>query len=228
MIVPLAFPTSPVLCSLAFAASALVTVAAHALGHRPLVYVFKPLSTALLLLLVAVGPSFFSSRYAAAILAGLFFSLLGDVFLMLRSDHFRSGLFSFLLAHACYLVAFLSDSPLARPLLPFALCLAVGGSVLPALWSGIPRRLRPPVVAYVALLLVMAGQATSRAVTLHSAPALHAGLGAALFVLSDSLLAWNRFRNPLPAAQALIHATYFPAQWLIAISTYAAWPSAAL
>ena len=51
-------------------------------------------------------------------------------------------------------------------------------------------------------------------------------LGAALFVLSDSLLAWNRFRNPFPAAQALIHATYFPAQWLIAISTYLAWPVA--
>jgi uncharacterized membrane protein YhhN len=226
VIVSVAFPAPPVLCSLAFGASALVTVAAHALGHRPLVYVFKPLSTVLLLLLVAVGPSFFSSRYAAAILAGLFFSLLGDVFLMLPSDPFRSGLFSFLLAHACYLVAFLGDSPLARPLVPFALCLAVGGSVLPALWSGIPRRLRPPVVTYVALLLVMAGQAASRAAHLHSDAALHACLGAVLFVLSDSLLAWNRFRNPIPAAQALIHLTYFPAQWLIAISTWAAWPGA--
>ena len=180
-------------------------------------YVFKPLATALLLLLVAT--SFPSSRGAAAILAGLFFSLLGDVFLMLPSDRFRSGLLSFLLAHACYLFAFTRDSPVAVPLPPFVLCLAVGGAVLPALWSGIPRRLRPPVVAYVALLLVMAGQATSRAAHLLTAPALQAALGAALFVLSDSLLAWNRFRKPFPAAQALIHATYFPAQWLIAVST---------
>lgn len=209
----------PVLCSLAFAASAIVTVAAHALGHRPLVYIFKPLSTALLLLLVATGHSCFSSRYSVAILAGLFFSLLGDVFLMIPSDYFRSGLFSFLLAHACYVFAFMHGSPLAKPLLPFALWLAAGCSVLAPLWSGIPRRLRPPVVAYVALLLIMAGQATSRAAHLHTAPALHACLGAALFVLSDSLLAWNRFRNPFPGAQALIHATYFPAQWLIAIST---------
>ena len=220
----MAFLTYPVLCSLGIAASATVTVAAHALGHRSLVYVFKPLSTALLLLLVATGPSCFSSHYSVAILAGLFFSLLGDVFLMLPSDHFRSGLFSFLLAHACYVFAFMWDSPPATPLLPFVLCLGVGGAVLPALWSGIPRRLRPPVAAYVALLLVMAGQATSRAVHLHTTPALSASLGAALFVLSDSLLAWNRFRNPFPAAQALIHATYFPAQWLIAISTWAARP----
>jgi uncharacterized membrane protein YhhN len=216
------FLTFPVLCSLGFAASASVTVAAHALGRQAFVYVFKPLSTTLLLLLVATAPSCFSSRYAVAILAGLFFSLIGDVLLMLPSDRFRSGLSSFLLAHACYVFAFLTDSPPAAPPLPFVLCLAAGGAVLPALWSGIPRRLRPPVLAYVALLLVMAGQASSRAVHLHTPPALAACLGAAFFVLSDSLLAWNRFRRPFPAAQALIHATYFPAQWLIAIS--ATWP----
>ena len=184
-------------------------------------YVFKPLATALLLLLVAAGPSG-SSSYARAILAGLFFSLLGDVFLMLPGDRFRSGLFSFLLAHACYVFAFTRDSPFATPPLPFVLCLAAGGAVLPTLWPGIPPRLRPHVALYVALLLVMAGQAASRAAHLHTAPALYAALGAALFVLSDSLLAWNRFRRPFPAAQALIHATYFPAQWLIAISATSA------
>lgn len=210
--------TLPALCGALFAVSATMTVAAHALDRRSLVYVFKPLATALLLLLVAAGPSATSSPYTMAILAGLFFSLLGDVFLMLPSDRFRSGLTSFLLAHACYVFAFLTDSPLAAPLPPFALVLAAGGAVLPALWPGIPARLRPPVAAYVALLLVMAAQAASRAAHLHTAPALHASLGAVLFVLSDSLLAWNRFRRPFPGAQALIHATYFPAQWLIAIS----------
>ena len=214
------FLTLPVLCSLGFAVSAAVTVAAHALGRQSLVYVFKPVATALLLLLVAAGPSG-SSSYARAILAGLFFSLLGDVFLMLPADRFRSGLFSFLLAHACYVFAFTRDSPCATPPPPFVRCLALGAAVLPALWSGIPRRLRPHVIAYVAILLVMAGQAASRAAHLHTAPALQAFLGAALFVLSDSLLAWNRFRRGFPAAQALIHATYFTAQGLIAISTYA-------
>jgi len=139
----MAFLTGPVLCSLGFAASAAVAVAAHALGRRSLVYVFKPLSTALLLLLVASGgfasgPSPFSSPYAVAILSGLFFSLLGDIFLMLPSDHFRSGLTSFLLAHACYLFAFVKDSPLAVPLLPWILYFAAGCCLLPALWTGIP------------------------------------------------------------------------------------------
>ncbi|HQQ76737.1 MAG TPA: lysoplasmalogenase [Thermoanaerobaculia bacterium] len=209
---------TPVLVSVAFAAAATITVAAHALGRQPVVYVFKPLSTALLLLLVAAGSSVLSSRYAAAVFGGLFFSLLGDVFLMLPSDRFRSGLFCFLLAHASYVFAFLQDSPLATPLLPFAVWIAVGSAVFRVLWPGIPRRLRLPVAAYVAILLVMAGQASSRAGNLHTAPALQTAFGAALFVLSDSLLAWNRFRKPFPGAQALVHASYFTAQWLIAIA----------
>ncbi len=220
------FVTHPTLFSVLFAASALVTVAAQARGHRAQVYVFKPLSTGLLLLLVTSRPSCFSSTYAIAILAGLFFSLVGDVLLMLPSDNFRAGLFAFLLAHVCYAFAFLTDSPFAAPALPFLVCFAAGCFVLPLLWEGIPSRLRAPVVVYVALLLVMTSQATSRALHLHTAPAACASFGAILFLLSDSLLAWNRFRTPFPPAQALIHATYFPAQWLIALSTCAIFPFA--
>lgn len=209
--------------SVGFAASAATAVAAHARGSRTLVYVFKPLATALLAVLVAVSPGSVSSRYAAAVFAGLLFSLAGDVFLMLPADRFRQGLASFLLAHACYVFAFASDSPFASPVLPFAFGLVVAGAVLPALWPGIPGRLRPPVVVYVALLVGMAAQAASRAAHLRSGAALAAALGAGLFVASDALLAWNRFRRPLPAAQVLIHATYFPAQWLIAISACPGW-----
>ena len=216
--------TTPALISLCFAVSAAVTVAAHARRHQPLVYVFKPLSTALLLLLVASGPSCLSSPYSLAILAGLGFSLLGDVFLMLPSNRFSSGLFSFLVAHACYVYAFTTDSPFASPRAPWVVSFAIGCAFLPVLWPGVPARLRPPVAVYMVLLLVMTSQAGSRASHLGTSPAALASLGAALFLLSDALLAWNRFRRPFPAAQPLIHGTYFPAQWLIAISSWAAWP----
>jgi uncharacterized membrane protein YhhN len=36
--------------------------------------------------------------------------------------------------------------------------------------------------------------------------------------VSDAALAINRFRRPLPAAQALVLGTYFPGQLLIASS----------
>ena len=44
----------------------------------------------------------------------------------------------------------------------------------------------------------------ARAQHLHTVPSFFSSVGASLFVLSDSLLAWNRFRKPFPAAQALI------------------------
>lgn len=214
------FLTTSLLISLAAAASAFIAVAAHAGERRSVVYVFKPLTIGLLLLLVASGPSRFASPYVPAILAGLLFSLVGDIFLMLPSDHFRSGLSSFLLAHVCYIFAFLSDAPFASPLAPYVVGLGLGGGAVAALWKGIPVPLRLPVLAYVTILLVMASQATSRALNLHTASAARASLGAVLFLLSDGLLAWARFRRPFPAAKALVHGTYFPAQWLIAISTF--------
>ena len=59
------------------------------------------------IILIAVQASFNNlSRYAGFILAGLVFSLAGDVFLMLPSDQFMAGLVSFLIAHLFYIAAF--------------------------------------------------------------------------------------------------------------------------
>ena len=41
-------------------------------------------------------------------------------------------------------------------------------------------------------------------------------IGGALFMVSDTVLAVNRFALPLPAAGLWILATYWAAQWLIA------------
>jgi hypothetical protein len=49
-----------------------------------------------------------------------------------------------------------------------------------------------------------------------------AGLGAVLFVVSDSALAANRFRAQYQSAQALILSAYVAAQWLIARSVLVA------
>jgi uncharacterized membrane protein YhhN len=43
-------------------------------------------------------------------------------------------------------------------------------------------------------------------------------VGAGLFVVSDSVLATNRFVRPFHAAQAAVLSTYFAAQWMIALS----------
>jgi len=198
------------------AATAALHVRAEYRGPRWQVYLCKPLTTALLLglALLAQGSG---ARYQAAVAVGLTLSLFGDVFLMLPGDRFVAGLASFLLAHVAYLVAFTAGVPLGTApwlLAPYALA---GAAVLRLVWPRL-RRLRGPVLLYVAVIVAMAWQAAAGAWTLRTTPALLAAAGAALFVASDALLALNRFRTPFRSAQALVMSTYVAAQWLIALS----------
>jgi uncharacterized membrane protein YhhN len=210
--------------SVAAALSAALTIWGHYRAHRAVVYVCKPLTTSLILVLAVIAATARADRLAWAIVAGLALSLAGDVFLMLPRDLFRAGLASFLLAHLCYLVAFTADAPFARPTPPFILWAVVAAALLRALWPGLKASLRAPVTVYVCVLLTMAAQASSRAAALHTGPALAAAIGAALFALSDALLALDRFRRPFAPARALVRITYFAGQWLIALSAFPVWP----
>jgi uncharacterized membrane protein YhhN len=64
----------------------------------------------------------------------------------------------------------------------------------------------------------MGWQATTRWHSLNDDAALYATLGATLFMISDSILAINRFAKPFRAAEASLLTTYFAAQALIALS----------
>ena len=187
-------------------------------SRRYLVFVFKPLTTALICGVAVLPAAAFGGRYGWAVLTGLLFSLAGDVFLMLPRDRFREGLAAFLLAHLCYLVAFTEGTSFVAALWPFVLWLALGAALLRFLWPGIPPGLRPPVVVYVLTLLCMAAEANTRAIRLPVSSSLLASAGATLFVVSDGLLALDRFRTRFRAARALVQVTYFVAQGLIAAS----------
>jgi uncharacterized membrane protein YhhN len=158
-----------------------------------------------------------SSLYAWLIVAGLLFSLAGDILLMLPSDRFAAGLASFLVAHLFYITAFAADAgfgsaPLA--LLPFVL----GSAALYPLLRPNLGRLEIPVLLYMLVIAVMAWQAVARWLVVGQLGALLACIGAVLFVVSDALLALDRFHRRLPAAPALKLGTYFSGQWLIALS----------
>ena len=58
----------------------------------------------------------------------------------------------------------------------------------------------------------MAAQATSRAASRCDAAAIVAAVGAGLFVVSDSVLAFQRFCHPLEWGRILVLETYFAAQ----------------
>ncbi|MDW2980030.1 lysoplasmalogenase [Rhodanobacter sp. KK11] len=177
----------------------------------------KPLATALIFVLAWRARPAQSPRYRRWILAGIAGSLAGDVFLMLPGDLFVPGLLAFLLAHGCFIAAFLGDSRFAAPAWPLAACIAYGVVNLALLWTAIDAPLRVPVIVYVAVLAMMGGQAWARAQHGDAATRL-AARGALVFMFSDSVLAWDRFRGPLPLASLWVLAAYYLALWWIARS----------
>ena len=204
--------------TVAFVVAALFAVGdwtACARANKTLEYLCKPATLAALIaaacVLDPVGDA--HSRRVWFVVA-LVFSLTGDVLLMLQRDLFVFGLAAFLVAHVCYVVGFWTTPPGG-----FALAVSVVAVV--AIVSPLARRivravhhqpeLRPPVIAYIAVISAMLASALAIGNAL-------AAIGAALFVGSDSMIAWNRFVRPFPAAAVAIMVTYHLGQAGLVVS----------
>ena len=149
-----------------------------------------------------------SSRRALA------FGAVGDVALLGSGDAaFTAGLVSFLAGHIAWTAA-LRQRPeggrlRSRPALALPY-LAAFGSLNAYLWPRTGKD-RIPVLGYSTALLAMA-------LTALDTGSLRAGAGGALFLLSDSLLALEKFAGlQLPAHEGLVMATYTSAQALLAL-----------
>ena len=187
---------------------------------RTLVYIFKPLTTLFIIWLALIGPldpiPDYNWTYKWLIVAGLILCLAGDIFLMLPPRYFLAGLGSFLAGHWFYIAAFTLDGIsltwwLLLPLLIY------GGFVYTLLHPHLGK-MRWPVIVYIIFILLMAWAALGRWSTVGSYSAALAVAGAILFVISDSVLALDRFRQKFPAARLVVLSTYWAAQWLIAYS----------
>ncbi|MBV8621076.1 MAG: sterol desaturase family protein [Curvibacter sp.] len=176
-------------------------------------HLFKPLAMVLALVLcLRHRPA--SPTAPPWLLLALTACLVGDVCLMFPGG-FIPGLAAFLLGHAAYLLHFRRDAPWfpsRRALLATGLA---GLLMLAVLWPHLDTVLRLAVPLYVAAISLMAGQALGRAAWLRSPSALGAAAGALCFMLSDSLLAIDRFVSPLPAAPLWVLSSYYLAQILI-------------
>ncbi|GAA0760568.1 lysoplasmalogenase [Ideonella azotifigens] len=203
----------------AISAALAIAAAPWALNRPWLNFAFKPLTT--LLLIAWAWPRGRQHPARTALLAGLWLSLGGDVALMWPQQGFLPGLICFLLAHLAYMFGFTRGPGRcvwAPGLLLYGLVAAV---VLSRLWPGVPTDLQLPVVVYVLALAGMAGLALGR--WWHgrgdqaAAPWLRrAALGGALFMLSDAILATNKFRPPVPLDTLWVLASYWLAQACIA------------
>lgn len=197
---------------------------AVATRNKPLEFFAKPAVVALLLVWLwnQTGLIWPVGLFAC----GLFFSLLGDVLLMLPEERFIPGLAAFLAAHLFYIAGFTHSMPPASlPSLVLALLIALSGwQVFVRVRSGLSaaglERLKLPILAYSTVIGVMLFSALLT--LLHDAwsagAALLASAGALLFFFSDCLLAWNKFVEPLKYGKLAVIVTYHVGQALITLA----------
>ncbi|MFC7306710.1 lysoplasmalogenase [Streptomyces monticola] len=141
----------------------------------------------------------------------------GDTLLLIDAEPaFLAGMASFAAGHICYLVLFARYGTARAHTSATALAygIALTGTVA-LLWPDLPADLRVPVAGYSLLLTAMAFRAT------RLGPA--AGIGGALFLLSDTLIATGIAEWPqLPRPDFWIMLTYTAAQLLLARAVLAA------
>lgn len=174
-----------------------------ALGWEWMRFVTKPL---LMLILLFAGARPWVN-------AALFFSWVGDIFLLGEGlPYFMAGLAAFLLAHCCYIVFFNGERRRKQPRPNWNIYTIVGMSLYIGIFyfflaPHLPEALKVPVFVYscvIATMFVFAGFSN-----------LFCVVGAALFLISDSLLAINSFISPFTGAALLIMTSYAAAQGLI-------------
>jgi uncharacterized membrane protein YhhN len=178
--------------------------------------ILKPLTMALAL--VCVWQVADRHRHPVAtwyLLAGLGLSLVGDVCLLVP-DGFIPGLVAFLLAHVCYIRLFRRDAPWLAHRMAAVAVLSMGAAIYAYLWTqGLPGALRIPVGLYVLVIALMASQAIGRAAILHNPGACSVAWGAVSFMASDTILAIDKFVQPVPGVAFGVLGSYYVAQWLI-------------
>lgn len=159
-----------------------------------------------------------AEEYHFFIIIGLLFCLLGDIFLMLKKkDLFLYGLIVFLLGHISYLLSIIFNVGLSfsyEIAIPILILFIIVHRVLHL----IPTKLKIYTGVYSFVILILLWQAIERANLLISYSSIIFACGVIFFVMSDYLLAYNKFIKKIFLAQVFILGTYYIAQILIVIS----------
>jgi len=154
------------------------------------------------------------------IILALIFSTAGDVFLMPYFNLFIPGLVGFLIAHLFYISAFLSEERQFKKTdswkkLIFFSSLIIYSILLYSLYQNIePTVLLIAITIYATILLVLLTSSIIRKPN-NSTSSQLVIWGAFLFMLSDGMIAINKFVIEIPFEALLIMGTYTVAQAMI-------------
>lgn len=155
------------------------------------------------------------TSFSLWISAALIFCWLGDILLM-EGSWFVYGLADFLMGHIFYIISIMKITgkrAIIRPWL--ALPILVYLFALMSLLFPYLNEMKLPVVLYAIIIssFLLLCLNTFRKTTYRIA--LYLSVGAALFVLSDSILAINKFAVKIPLSGIWVMTTYCSAQYLL-------------
>jgi uncharacterized membrane protein YhhN len=146
------------------------------------------------------------------LLAALLASTLGDTMLLFSGNWFRVGMLGFAAMHICYITLFGRGGARNNRRRFIAATLFYGAVwiiLISNLWPDLPANMQIPLTVYSLLLAAMATHAF--------AAGRRTGLGGALFLVSDTMIAGGIAHWNMPRGTGFaIMATYIVAQYLLA------------
>ncbi len=192
-------------------------------GNQTQRFILKPLSTTLLVVIILIAMVFDPGNlpFKTAILVGMLFCFGGDIALMFDSKKaFMAGLVLFLIGHVIYTAALVSFNGFFFSGIPAtAAVILIGLPIYGYLHSGLGD-MKVPVIAYMIVISFMLNSAilTFKSEYFNSTQAWLLAVGAALFYLSDIMLAINKFKRPFKLNRIGL-LFYYAGQLGIALST---------
>jgi uncharacterized membrane protein YhhN len=162
--------------------------------------------------------------FTVPVLLAFFFSWVGDNFLMFSGRNelfFFAGVGGFFLAQITYIYIFTRYSEEKRkgylrknPLIIALFLLYVGG-IYYLLLPGLEGIMKPVILVYAISLMGMSMMALNRRGRVNPSSFRFVFTGSILFLVSDSMIAINKFTTEIPLAGFWIMITYILAQYLI-------------
>jgi uncharacterized membrane protein YhhN len=205
---------------LLFAAILTADLIAIQLHYKMAEYIFKPLIIIWLMSYFVLQSRHVQSSLKKWVILALLFSWLGDVLLMFQDDNslfFLLGLSSFLIAHIFYILFFhfvrMNERVKSRWYL--LLIVAVYYAVLIVILSPYLGDMKLPVRVYAVVISFMFMLAMHMLFIKNKSAGLWMMVGALLFVISDSILAINKFYQSFEMAGIVVMLTYGLAQLFI-------------
>ena len=180
----------------------------------------KPLILLSLLIYFGINGRGLKKTTYILMLSALFFSWMGDILLKYEaesSSFFIYGLIAFLTAHLLYCITFTKrwNNNASTSFWAVLILLITYGMILFFQLKDELGQLMIPVIIYVSAILLMAITGYRRKDMVSTESFKLVFMGALLFIASDSILAINKFLNPVPYSHILVMGTYAAAQFLI-------------